>query len=125
MLSQNAGKAFLIRDSDNRPMAADMMVFDAQTAYSVLGGIRLDLRKGSLVTLVLLNSMIKEANIRGLNFDFEGSALPGVEMFMRKFNGELHTIYRVMKIVNPLTFVAWHAYRYWTGHRIRKWTWYD
>lgn len=123
--AQNAGIAFLIRDSDNRPMAADMLVFDAHTAYSVLGGIRRDLRKGSLVSLVLLNSMIAEAHQRGLNFDFEGSALPGVEMFMRKFNGELHAIYRVMKIVNPFTFAAWHAYRYWTGHRVRKWIWND
>lgn len=121
VLKKNAGMSFLIRDLNNQPMAADMLVFDTHTAYSVLGGIRKDLRRGSLVSLILLDRMIMEAHQRGLNFDFEGSTLPGVEKFMRKFNGELRTIYRVMKFINPIAYAAWHSYRYWNGHRIKQW----
>lgn len=118
------GRAFLLRDRDGRPMAADLLVWDRHTAYSVLGGIRADLRKGSRVGTILLERMIREAHGRGLDFDFEGSALPGVERFMRSFGGELRPMIRVVKIRSPLAFAIWQAHRYFTGHR-RAWTWVD
>jgi hypothetical protein len=118
------GCAYLLRDKTGAPMATDILIWDRHTAYSILGGIRADLRKDSRVGTILLERMIREAHGRGLDFDFEGSALPGVERFMRSFGGELRPMIRVVKIRSPLTFAMWQVHRYFTQHR-RTWTWVD
>ena len=124
ILTQSMGCGFLLRDRDGIPMAADILIWDQHTAYSVLGGIRADLRNDSRVGTILLERMIREAHGRGLDFDFEGSVIPGVERFMRSFGGELRPMCRVVKIRSPLTFCLWQAHRYLTQHR-RPWRWVD
>jgi hypothetical protein len=122
--AHGAGCGFLLRDKNGAPMAADILVWDQHTAYSVLGGIRADLRNDSRVGTILLERMVREAHGRGLDFDFEGSVVPGVERFMRSFGGELRSMCRVVKIRSPLTFCVWQAHRYFTQHR-RPWRWVD
>src|SRR5262249_11872295 len=118
------GCGYLLRDKAGAPMAADILIWDQRTAYSVLGGIRADLRKDSRVGTILLERMIRDAHGRGLDFDFEGSALPGVERFMRSFGGELRPMARVVKICSPVTFAVWQTHRYLTRHR-KPWIWVD
>jgi hypothetical protein len=69
--------------------------------------------------------MIEDAHAMSLDFDFEGSVLPGVERYFRSFGAELRPVYRVLKLVSPWAFFVWHGYRYWTKHRRREWVWYD
>lgn len=118
------GQAYLLRDRDGNAMATDILVWDRHTAYSVLGGIRADLRKGSRAGTILLERMIRDAHGRGLDFDFEGSALPGVERFMRSFGGELRPMIRAVKIPSPIAFLVWQSHRFLTRHR-RAWLWVD
>lgn len=118
------GCGYLLRDKNGVPMAADVLVWDKHSAYSVVGGIRADLRKDSRVGTILLQRMIHDAHARGLDFDFEGSVQPGVERFMRSFGGELRPMCRVVKIPALLTFLAWNAHRYYTLHR-KRWIWHD
>lgn len=124
VLDHQTGCGFLLRDKEGNAMAADILIWDQHTAYSILGGIRADLRKGSRVGTILLERMISEAHRRGLDFDFEGSALPGVERFMRSFGGELRPMYRVYKLKSPVTFALWQTHRYLTQHR-KPWRWID
>jgi hypothetical protein len=105
-------------------MISNMLVYDKQTMFSLFGGMREDLRRVSHVGVFLLDRMIRDAHQMGLNYDFEGSVLPGVEYFMRSFGGELHPLYRVVKFPSPLSYLVWHGYRYLTKHR-RRWVWYD
>ena len=118
------GCAYLLRDKSGAAMAADILIWDRRTAYSILGGIRADLRKDSRVGTILLERMIREAHSRRLDFDFEGSALPGVERFMRSFGGELRFMIRVVKIRSPLTYFLWQTHRYFKQH-LRPWVWVD
>jgi hypothetical protein len=118
------GCGFLLRDKNGAPLAADILIWDRHTAYSILGGIRADLRKDSRVGTILLERMIREAHGRGLDFDFEGSTLPGVERFMRSFGGELRPMMRMVKIRSPLTCLLWQTHRYFTQHR-QPWVWVD
>jgi hypothetical protein len=120
----NVGCGFLLRDRAGVPMAADILIWDRHTAYSILGGIRTDLRKDSRVGTILLERMIREAHGRGLDFDFEGSALPGVERFMRSFGGLLRPMARVVKIRSPLAYGIWQTHRYFARHRA-SWVWVD
>ena len=118
------GCGYLLRDKVGTPMAADILIWDRRTAYSILGGIRTDMRKDSRVVTILLERMIREAHGRGLDFDFEGSSLPGVERFMRSFGGELRPMIRVVKIRSPITYALWHTHRFFKQHR-RPWVWVE
>ncbi len=122
---QKAGRTYLLRDGEGRPASATIMVHDHRTAYYLGGGIRRDLRQGSMFNVFLFHRMIADAHGMGLDFDFEGSILPGVERFFRSLGGQLQPLYRVVKFPSPMAYSIWHAYRYWTKHRRRQWTWYD
>jgi hypothetical protein len=122
---RGAGTAYLLRDGGGQAASVALMVYDGHCAYYVAGGIRRDLRQGSLVNVLLMHRMIEAAHARGLDFDFEGSTLPGVERFFRSFGGELRPLHRVLKFPSLLAYLTWHAYHYWTGHRRRRWVLYD
>lgn len=125
VVDRGAGKSYLLRDADGNPGSAAIMVWDSRCAYYIAGGIRQDLRKGSIANVLLIQRMIADAHAMNLNFDFEGSILPGVERFFRSFGGELQPAYRVMKFPSPITYLVWHCYRYWVRHRRRDWVWHD
>jgi hypothetical protein len=70
--------------------------------------------------VLIMHRMIEAAHARGLDFDFEGSVLPGVEAFFRSFGGQLRPFYRVTKFPSPAAYLVWCAHHYWTVHR-RPW----
>jgi hypothetical protein len=122
---RRAGVSYLLRDRDGNAASSAMLVYDSRRAYYIAGGIRSDLRHGSLVNVLLIHRMIETAHEMGLDFDFEGSILPGVERFFRSFGGELQPVYRMMKFPSPIAYLIWHGHRYWRGHRRREWVWHD
>ena len=101
---QKAGRAYLLRDRDGRPASATVMVHDNAPAYYLGGGIRRDLRQGSIFNVFLFHRMIDDAHAMGLDFDFEGSVLPGVERFFRSLGGQLRPLYRVLKFPSPIAY---------------------
>ena len=119
--ARQAGSAYLLRDGAGRPACAALMVYDSQCAYYLGGGIRSDLRSGSIVNVLLFHRMIQDAHAQGLDFDFEGSVLPGVEGFFRSLGGELRPLYRVVKLPSLVSYLIWSGYRYLKGHRKRAW----
>jgi hypothetical protein len=120
-----AGEAYVARDAQGCVLAGSLLVYDGHTAYDVAGGMRREGRKDSLAGVFLLDRMIRDAHAMGLDFDFEGSVLPGVERFMRRFGGDLRASYRVVKFPSLVSYLVWQGYRYWKGHRRRSWVWHD
>ena len=123
--ARGAGRAYLLRDREGRAASAAVMVHDERFAYYVLGGVRHDLRQGSLVNVLLTHRMVHDAHAMGLDFDFEGSVLPGVERFFRSLGGQLRPVYRVVKLPALLPYLIWQSYRYGSKHRKRRWAWYE
>jgi hypothetical protein len=123
--ARDAGRSYLLRDREGRGACAALMVWDHRSAYYLAGGMRGDLRKTARSNLLLFERMIDDAHERGLDFDFEGSTVPGVEYFFRRLGGELRPFYRVIKIPSPLVFSLWQAHRFLTRHRRRRWVRHD
>lgn len=89
-------RGFLARGSNGSALAAAWIVWDHRRAYYLLGGHDDAANSGSAATLALWKA-ISFATVRlGLaEFDFEGSMLPTVEQFFRKFGGTLLPTYTV------------------------------
>lgn len=119
---REAGRLYIIRDGDGAPCAATVMVWDARTAYYLAGGMRDGTRRSSRLNLLLFERMITDAHEMGLDFDFEGSSLPGVERFFRGWGGQLLQGTRFVKIPSFHTYVLWTAADYVKrGRHRREW----
>lgn len=120
MVARKAAKAYLLRDGNGVPVSANVVAYDDHCAYNLASGVRNDMRR-SCLPLLTTQRMIRDAHQAGLDFDFEGSVLPGVEPFFRSLGGELRPLYRLVKIPCLRSYLIWSGYRYWTGHRRRPW----
>ncbi len=120
---REAGRSYLLRDKDDRALCASIMVWDNHSSYFVFNGILSDerRRKGHL-NMLLFERMISDSIDMGLDFDFEGSTLMGVEGFIRRWGGELRRCYRVMKFPSAIAYMGFKGYRYLKMHRKRDWT---
>jgi len=97
---QNRFKSFGAYNSNGICIAVCGLVYDKKSSYLILNGINIDSHIRGANTLMLFES-IKYFHDKCDFFDFEGSMLPGVEQFYRRFGGEL-TPY--MKIWNDNFF---------------------
>jgi hypothetical protein len=87
----------VLRDALGEPAAAVFVVFDRERAYYLLGGCRPDLG-ASATALALWEAMNCASKVNGVKtFDLEGSMIPGVELFFRKFGGVLTPFYTVSR----------------------------
>lgn len=87
---------------DNVPIAGSFCVHDKDVAYYLLGGYD-NAHKHHGAGALSLWECIKYANKIGLKeFDFEGSMVPQIEKYFRKFGGNLSPYYRVNKASIPL-----------------------
>ena len=118
---RKAGMSYLIRDKEGRPSCASIMVWDNRTAYSLIGGMDSTIRKDSHINMLIFERMIKDALAMGLDFDFEGSSLMGVERFYRGFGGEMRPCFRATKIPSTVVYLGLKAHKYLTLHRKRGW----
>lgn len=108
---REAGRAYAVHDSSGAPLCATLMVWDETTAYYVAGGMTDMARESSHLNLLLFERMIEDAHGQDLDFDFEGSVVPGVEGFFRGWGGELRTRYRLTKARSTRARLQWAAYR--------------
>jgi hypothetical protein len=86
----------LAEDDAGRLHAGLYLVWDAHTAYYLLGGSDPDLRSSGAMYLLVWYAL-QFCGRRGLHFDFEGSMLEPVEWVLRGFGGRMtphHKIFR-------------------------------
>jgi hypothetical protein len=122
---RDAGRLYSICDSDGTPLCTTIMVWDAETAYYIAGGMREEIRAKSRLNLILFERMIRDAHERGTHFDFEGSTLVGVERFFRGWGGKLWPSFRLVKIPSIRAYILWCTHQYVrSGHHHRKWITY-
>jgi hypothetical protein len=100
------------------------MVNDDRSAFYLAGGIHRAVRHGFLMNVLLTQRMIEDAHEAGLDFDFAGTDLPGVEGFFRSFGGQLRPLYRLVKLPSARAYLIWQGYRYFARHRLKR-VWHD
>lgn len=84
------------RDKDGMLLAVVGLLMDNRYSYLLLNGYDHH-SSGAMANSFLVWKAIEFTQAKGLNFDFEGSMLPGVEGFYRKFGADLTPYYRVWK----------------------------
>jgi hypothetical protein len=121
VLERKAGTSYLIRDKEGRPACSSIMVWDNRTAYLLMNGTLKSMRRESHVNMLLYERMIEDALGMGLDFDFEGSTLRGVERFYRGWGGEIRPCFRVTKCPSLVTYIGLKGYRYLKFHKKKDW----
>lgn len=85
-----------------RVLAARYVIYDATTAFALMGGHRSDARFNDAGALASWQT-IREARRRGLaTFDFEGSVIAPIERYYRGFGGQLTPRFTVHKAWLPI-----------------------
>jgi len=91
-------KSFLARNKKGKAIAVVYIVWDKKRSYYLLGGYDFEKRHHGASAIATWEAIKFTKEKLGLNeFDFEGSMIPQVEQFFRKFGGEL----------TPYYFVTW------------------
>ena len=99
------GELLVAEDAEGRIDAALYIVWDRRCLYQLVAGERSEARGGGGPGLLVWEAM-KRAAERSDAFDFEGSMLPGVEGFYRRFGGvqtQYLSIAKVARWIAPLT----------------------
>lgn len=88
----------VIKDANGNAIAGTFCPKDKNSLYHILSlGLRLDDKLLSRANYLSLFYAVSFANKHNLNFDFEGSSLPGVAQFYRMMGGEPMTMIRAQK----------------------------
>ena len=83
-------RGFLARSKDGEPLGAVWLVWDDKRAYYLLGGYDHSAKSSKAFSLAMWRAIQYTAtDLKLPEFDFEGSAIPAVEQFFRKFGGTL------------------------------------
>ena len=102
------GRGFLARGKNGAVIGAAWIVWDEKRAYYLVGGYDESAQSGPAAALALWHAILYTTRELKLpEFDFEGSMIPPVERFFRKFGGALVPTYTV----------TWHRPRSLT-HRL-------
>jgi hypothetical protein len=80
-------RIFIAEDSEGRQHAGVYIVWDANSAYYLMGGGNPELRSSGATSLCMWEA-IKFASTVTRSFDFEGSMIEPVERFFRAFGAE-------------------------------------
>jgi hypothetical protein len=87
---------FLARNKENEPAGGVWIVWDEKRAYYLLGGYDHAAKSNNAVALAMWRAIQYTAtNLQLAEFDFEGSVIPPVERFFRKFGGTLTPLYTI------------------------------
>ena len=83
-------RGFLARSKDGEPLGAVWLAWDEKRAYYLLGGYDHSAKSNKAISLALWRAIqFTATDLKLPEFDFEGSAIPAVEQFFRKFGGTL------------------------------------
>jgi Acetyltransferase (GNAT) domain len=89
-------RGFLARDHEGGPLGAVWITWDDKRAYYLLGGYDHSEKANKAVSLALWRAIQFTANdLKLREFDFEGSVIPAVEQFFRKFGATLTPFYTI------------------------------
>lgn len=79
---------------DDQPVASLFLVWDNKRGYYLGGGASNDAQ--GMMSLLVWEAITYTKNVLNLNeFDFEGSNIPGIEFYFRKFGGELSPFFYI------------------------------
>lgn len=95
---QNVGRCrgFLARDTSGRALGGVWIVWDEKRAYYMVGGYDESSSSSNAVACAMWHAIrFTSIELKLREFDFEGSMIPAVERFFRKFGGELLPTYTV------------------------------
>lgn len=84
-------------DSQDRPHAAALVVWDERCAYYIMGAGDPELRTSGAASLLLWDAIRHTATVARA-FDFEGSMIQSIERFFRGFGARQQPYLRVMKL---------------------------
>ena len=89
-------RAFLARSASGAPIGGVWIAWDDKRAYYLLGGYEQSAKSNNAVPLAMWRAIQYTASTLKLSeFDFEGSMIPAVEQFFRKFGAVLTPTYTV------------------------------
>lgn len=99
----NKSNSFSLTAKHNNQVVGNVFcVYDNNTCYYLLGGIDKSAGVGGVSNLLVQSSIEKAQKLGCKVFDFEGSMIPGVEMFFRSFGGKLEPYYTINKALLPI-----------------------
>jgi len=104
----DASNSFAFAAMNNgQPVSATLTIHDKSTAYYLLGGYDSDpaAKHGGAGILCIWQSILHSRESGLATFDFEGSMLPEVEPFFRRFGADLVPYFTVNKAWLPLEFL--------------------
>jgi Acetyltransferase (GNAT) domain len=89
-------RTFLARSPSGAPIGGVWIAWDDKRAYYLLGGYEVSAKSNNAVALAMWRAIQYAASTLKLaEFDFEGSMIPAVEQFFRKFGAVLTPTYTV------------------------------
>jgi hypothetical protein len=92
----NRCRGFLARSRAGEPLAGVWIVWDEKRAYYLLSGYDHAAKSRNALALALWRAIqFTAVDLQLPEFDFEGSVIPAVEQFVRKFGGTLTPFYLV------------------------------
>ncbi len=100
-------KIFIAKDRNQNIVAAQYLVWDKTTAYNLLLAIDEKHKNMGVGPMILWNSIQYASDIVDV-YDFEGSMLPGVQIFFESFGGTPIPYYQIYRIRHPLLRM-WYA----------------
>jgi len=103
LVHQGRSKLY-VASRNNKNVASLMIVKDKHTAYCLASGYNEHAERGTMG--LLMWQAIKDSFEEGLDFDFEGSDLKGVEHFYRGFGASLVPIYKISHACNKFMDVV-------------------
>ena len=87
---------YIARTVEDQPVAGLLTVHDKRTTYQIVSGVDPEFREIPGAYLVLW-SALQDTLPAGRDFDFEGSALRGVECFYRRWGASAMPVWRIEK----------------------------
>lgn len=91
-------------DVNNNIIAAIYLLIDSQEMLYLYGGYKKE-NSNSGAMHFLFWEAIQIAHKKGLEFNFEGSMIPGVERFFRSFGGELTPVFTIERKKFPYNWI--------------------
>lgn len=88
----------IIFDENNKAIGGCVLAYDNKRAYYIMGGISRENNFG--MSYLLWQAILYTKNTLNLPvFDFEGSMIPSIEKYFRKFGGELTPYYSLNNLL--------------------------
>jgi hypothetical protein len=88
----------VVFDANGHPLSGAYCPYDKSTMYHLIGAsVRVDdttLNKSNILSVF---SAVSHANSQNLDFDFEGSSIPGIANFYRMMGAKPKVVYRAQK----------------------------